>query len=89
MVNLVTVPGHTTSKENRWSTTCKLYLVNLIIINLLVLDGEWFNGKTAAFKVADLGSNPSSPAVDVVGISGLVVTLGLFYERAHQCLSRG
>ena len=24
--------------------------------------GEWFNGKTAAFKVADLGSNPCSPA---------------------------
>ena len=23
--------------------------------------GEWFNGKTAAFKVADLGSNPCSP----------------------------
>ena len=25
--------------------------------------GEWFNGKTAAFKVADLGSNPCSPVV--------------------------
>ena len=24
--------------------------------------GEWFNGKTAALKVADLGSNPCSPA---------------------------
>ena len=35
-----------------------------------------------------LPDTPSSPAVDVVGISGLVVTLGLFYERAHQCLSR-
>ena len=22
------------------------------------IQGEWFNGKTAAFKVADLGSNP-------------------------------
>ena len=54
----------------------------------MTYQGEWFNGKTAAFKVADLGSNPSSPAVDVVGISGLVLTLGLFYERAHQCLSR-
>ena len=27
-----------------------------------VFQGEWFNGKTAAFKVADLGSNPCSPA---------------------------
>ena len=26
-----------------------------------MLVGEWFNGKTAAFKVADLGSNPCSP----------------------------
>ena len=25
------------------------------------IQGEWFNGKTAAFKVADLGSNPCSP----------------------------
>ena len=27
----------------------------------IVYRGEWFNGKTAAFKVADLGSNPCSP----------------------------
>ena len=32
------------------------------LINNLDHQGEWFNGKTAAFKVADLGSNPCSPA---------------------------
>ena len=31
----------------------------------VVIQGEWFNGKTAAFKVADLGSNPCSPAGSV------------------------
>ena len=32
------------------------------IVNYQLCSGEWFNGKTAAFKVADLGSNPCSPA---------------------------
>ena len=36
-----------------------------VLMNLqegYLTQGEWFNGKTAAFKVADLGSNPCSPA---------------------------
>ena len=41
--------------EHSFSTT---YGIN----NYIFCSGEWFNGKTAAFKVADLGSNPCSPA---------------------------
>ena len=39
-------------------------VVPVVIYRIVILDhqGEWFNGKTAAFKVADLGSNPCSPA---------------------------
>ena len=33
------------------------------------VDGEWFNGKTAAFKVADLGSNPCSPAIGTTKVN--------------------
>ena len=37
-------------------------IVNIVITKpanmVKTVDGEWFNGKTAAFKVADLGSNP-------------------------------
>ena len=35
--------------------------------------GEWFNGKTAAFKVADLGSNPCSPAKYITEIAEVPV----------------
>ena len=34
-----------------------------------VFQGEWFNGKTAAFKVADLGSNPCSPAIGTTKVN--------------------
>ena len=45
---------------------------------LELCSGEWFNGKTAAFKVADLGSNPCSPATTLIRIALLLVTTGRF-----------
>ena len=64
------------------------YMLNELMkakVNRLRLSVRSYINPTEQNKPLEL----SSPAVDVVGISGLVVTLGLFYERAHQCLSRG
>lgn len=36
---------------------------------MVATGGEWFNGKTAAFKVADLGSNPCSPAIGTTKVN--------------------
>ena len=48
--------------------------------------GEWFNGKTAAFKVADLGSNPCSPAKSI-SMDYLVATSGRSLSVKYLVLS--
>ena len=66
IINIITI-GYTTRVPS-FSFTGFTLVINLAeIVNIVItkpanmvktVDGEWFNGKTAAFKVADLGSNP-------------------------------
>ena len=55
-------------------------------IKYQLCSGEWFNGKTAAFKVADLGSNPCSPAKSI-SMDYLVATSGRSLSVKYLVLS--